>query len=212
LALEELIEPSKPSLPPECRGLHYLLSTPFRYGAVYPGGSRFRRAGMTEGMFYGSENVSTAVAEMAFHRLLFFADSPNVRWPDNPAEYTAFCVRYAAKKALDLGRGRFDRKRKRWMHPTDYGHCQKIADMARAAKIEVIRYRSVRDPEKGMNLALLTCRAFATRTPMSQQSWHIRMSEAGVQAICESPDAGITFGREAFAADPRIASLRWIRQ
>src|SRR5262245_11246750 len=53
--LEELIEATKPPLPPECRGLHYLLSTPFRYGSVYPAGSRFRRAGLTEGVFYASE-------------------------------------------------------------------------------------------------------------------------------------------------------------
>ena len=72
--LEELIETTKPPLPPECRGLHYLLSTPFRYGSVYPTGSRFRRAGLTEGVFYASETPQTAVAEMAFYRLLFFAE------------------------------------------------------------------------------------------------------------------------------------------
>src|SRR5215469_7653183 len=71
--LEELIEATKPPLPPECRDLHYLLSTPFRYGSVYPTGSRFRRAGMSEGVFYASEKPQTAVAEMTFHRLLFFA-------------------------------------------------------------------------------------------------------------------------------------------
>ena len=42
--LESLIEETKPALPPECRHLHYLLATPFRYGS-YPRGSRFRRAG-----------------------------------------------------------------------------------------------------------------------------------------------------------------------
>ena len=42
--LEDLIQASKPSVPPECQHLHYLLSTPFRYGAAYPIGSRFRRA------------------------------------------------------------------------------------------------------------------------------------------------------------------------
>jgi hypothetical protein len=54
LLLEDLIESSKLPVPPECRGLHYLLSTPFHYGAVYPTGSRFRRAGMTAGVFYAS--------------------------------------------------------------------------------------------------------------------------------------------------------------
>src|SRR3954453_15365533 len=75
-ALETLLEQSKPPVPPECRHLHYLLATPFRYGAPYPSGSRFRRAGLTKGVFYASRTSSTAIAEMTFHRLLFFADSP----------------------------------------------------------------------------------------------------------------------------------------
>src|SRR5215468_9555443 len=62
--LEQLVESTKPSLPPECAGLHYLLSTPFRYGAVYPSGSRFRRAGLTEGVFYAAEEPRIAVAEI----------------------------------------------------------------------------------------------------------------------------------------------------
>ena len=42
--LESILDASKPPVPPECERLHYLLSTPFRYGAPYPSGSRFRRA------------------------------------------------------------------------------------------------------------------------------------------------------------------------
>src|SRR5437762_10637003 len=89
-ALESLVDASKPPVPPDCRRLHYLLSTPFRYGAPYPAGSRFRRAGLTPGVFYASQTAPTAVAEMAFHRLLFFADSPHTPWPVNATEYTAF--------------------------------------------------------------------------------------------------------------------------
>jgi hypothetical protein len=209
--LEELIEGSKPPVPPDCRHLHYLLSTPFRYGAVYPAGSRFRRAGMSEGVFYASETPQTALAEMAFYRLLFFTESPGTPWPSNPAEYTAFSAQYATKKAIDLTRGKYDADRALWMHPTDYGPCQAFADAARAAKIEVIRYASVRDPALGNNLALLTCRAFAKPGPIDQQTWHIRLSEAGAQAICEAPKSGVTFDRKSFAADPRIAKLRWAR-
>lgn len=209
--LEDLIEESKPPLPPECRDLHYLLSTPFRYGAVYPTGSRFRRAGMTEGVFYAAEAPQTAVAEMAFCRLLFFAESPDTPWPANPAEYTAFSAEYATKKAIDLTKGKYSADRARWMHVTDYSYCQAFADVARAAKIEIIRYASVRDPDHGINLAILTCRAFAKPQPIEQQTWRIRLSDAGAQAICEAPKSGITFDRKAFAADPRIAKLRWVR-
>jgi hypothetical protein len=208
--LEDLIEATKPPVPPECRDLHYLLSTPFRYGAVYATGSRFRRAGLTEGVFYASEKPETAVAEMAFHRLLFFAESPNTPWPTNPAVYTAFSTEYATTKAIDLTRGKYRAVIALWMHPSDYTHCQAFAETARAAKVEVIRYASVRDM-RGMNLALLTCRVFTKPNPLDQQTWHIRLSETGAQAICEAPKLGITFDRKSFSADPRIARLRWFR-
>src|SRR4029078_3110593 len=88
--LESLIEAAKPKIPEECLHLHYLLFTPFRYGAPYPKGSRFRRAGLTLGVFYGSEAPRTAVVEVAFHRLLFFAESPTIPWPTAVAQFTAF--------------------------------------------------------------------------------------------------------------------------
>jgi hypothetical protein len=62
-----------------------------------------------------------------------------------------------------------------------------------------------------MNVALLTCRAFANSKPIDQQTWHIRLSDAGARAICEAPKSGITFDRSAFAGDFRIAKLRWAR-
>jgi hypothetical protein len=207
--LEALIEGTKPPVPPECRHQHYLLATPFRYGTVYPTGSRFRRAGITEGVFYAAETPETAITEMTFHRLLFFAESPATPWPTNPAEYTAFAAAYRTKKAIDLTRGRFKAHGTAWSHPTDYSQCQALAEAARIAAIEVIRYRSVRDPKKGMNLALLTCRAFAK--PVSFQTWRIRLSATGAQAVREVPKSGIAFERDAFAADPRIAALQWDR-
>src|SRR5262249_9650428 len=53
--LEEQIQATKPPLPAGAERLHYLLATPFRYGAPYPVGSRFRRAGFTDGVFYAAE-------------------------------------------------------------------------------------------------------------------------------------------------------------
>src|ERR1035437_2149242 len=60
--LEDLIEATKPPLPPECRDLHYLLSTPFRYGAVYPIGSRFRRGCCSLGVYMGLEITAWTIA------------------------------------------------------------------------------------------------------------------------------------------------------
>jgi hypothetical protein len=209
--LENLLESSKPPVPPECLDLHYLLSTPFRYGSVYPVGSRFRRAGMTEGVFYASEVPQTATAEMAFYRLLFFSESPDTPWPANPAEYTAFATEFSTRKSINFMHPNYDSVRARVMHLTDYSHSQAFCEAARAANIEIIRYASVRDPSRGMNVALLTCRAFTKKQPIDKQTWHIHVSPAGAQAICEAPRLGITFDRAAFAADPRIAELRWMR-
>jgi hypothetical protein len=202
--VEGLIETSKPPVPHECRHLDYLLSTPFRYGALYRKGSRFRRAGMTKGVFYASEKPETAIAETAFWRLLFYVESPATPRPINPSEYTAFSAEYASVKSIDLTKGQYAAYKAGWTHVTDYRACQALADVARAAEIEIIPYASVRDPQHGVNLALLTCRAFAKPKPIDRQTWHIRLSETGVQAICEAPKNGLSFDRNAFAADPRI--------
>lgn len=203
--LEDLLEESKPTLPPECAGLDYLLATPFRYGAVYPHGSRFRRAGRTPGVFYAAEAVTTALAEMAFYRLLFYAESPSTPFPANAADFTAFSAAVATQAAIDLTLPPLESDRERWSDPTDYAACQALADAARPAGIEAIRYASVRDPLGGANVALLSARVFSGQRPLERQTWRIRLSAHGVQAICEFPSARIGFSRSEFAGDPRLA-------
>lgn len=209
--LEDLIEETKPKVPAECEHLHYLLKTPFRYSAIYPHGSRFRRAGLTLGVFYASEKVETALAEMAFYRLLFFAESPGTPWPLDAAEYTAFVAPIRTGRAIDLTASPLDTDREAWTHLTDYEACQALAERAREGGIELIRYESVRDPAHGANLAVLTCACFAKPAPIERQTWRMRLSRAGVQAICEHPVSRISFGRDAFGADPRVAGFDWER-
>ena len=211
LLLEELLEESKPLVPPECRQLHYLLATPFRYGAPYPRGSRFRRAGLTPGVFYASQTAATAVAEMVFHRLLFFAESPKTPWPANAGEQTAFAVAFRTRTAIDLTRPPFDRDAARWSHPIDYTACQDLCDVARDAGVQVLRYRAVRDPDDGINIALLTCAAFRSREPLERQTWRLHLGPAGAWAICDAPVQRLAFDRGAFAADKRMAALQWER-
>lgn len=209
--LEDLIEKTKPPVPPECRHLDYLFATPFRYGAIYPHGSRFRRAGRTLGVYYAAEEPRTAVAEMAFYRLLFFAESPGTPWPSDAGEYTAFAAAVATQRCIDLTTPPFAADRARWAHLTDYRETQDLAAAARATSVEIIRYESVRDPHAGANVALLTCLAFAEARPIERQTWRIRLSASGIQAICEFPEMRIGFDRNAFAADPRIAEFNWDR-
>jgi hypothetical protein len=202
--LEQLIEKTKPPVPPEAQGLHYLLYTPFRYGP-YPHGSRFRRAGLSDGVFYAAQVVDTAIAETVFHRLLFFAESPGLPFPKNPAEFTAFMVRLAAARAVDLARPPFDAKARVWMHVQNYGPCQDFADHAREAGVDTIVYASVRDPEHRPAYAVLTPRVFAAAKPAKYQSWHIRIGAEGGFATCEAPKRGLSFPRDVFRADPRLS-------
>jgi hypothetical protein len=204
--LESLIEEVKPLVPPECRGLHYLMYTPFRY-APYPHGSRFRRARQREGAFYASERVETAIAETAFYRLLFHFEAPAARLPARPTEHTAFRAAAATERLIDLTAPLLDRDAAIWRHPVDYPPCQDLADAARAARMEAIRYASVRDPEQQANVALLSPKAFAGSAPEVTETWRIFPRPNAVQAWREFPDAlRLEFARAAFANDPRIAA------
>jgi hypothetical protein len=209
--LEEILNRSKPSIPEECTDFHYLIYTPFRY-APYPVGSRFRRAGQREGAFYGSEEIRTAVAEMAFYRLLFFIESPDSVFPSAPVEHTVFCVGCASERLIDLTLPPLERDADLWTHPTDYGPCQSLADSARAADVEMIRYMSIRDPARKANCAILSSRAFSDRRPKTEQTWHIFPGLHSVRAWSENPKLSFEFGREGFAHDPRISAIPARRQ
>jgi hypothetical protein len=207
--LEALVHASKPAVPTECQGLDYLLSTPFRY-APYPSGSRFRRAGQTSGVFYAAEESRTAAAETAFHRLLFFAESPATPWPVNPLEFTGFSVEVRSARSLDLTMAPLNADAAVWRHPVEYGPCPDLADAARKAGAEILRYASARAPD-GVCVAALTCAAFAEPSPHDRETWRIGVGLFGAFAIREFPPAQIDFGRGAFTSDPRIADMRWIR-
>jgi hypothetical protein len=202
--LEEALETTKPPVPPECRGLDYLLATPFRYGR-YPGDSRFRRAGYSPGVFYASEAMETAVAETAFYRLLFFTESPQTPWPRNALEFTAFQVKFSSNAAIDLTAEPFVKDEAHWTHLTDYTACLALCDTARAAEISVIRYRSVRDPKGGANLAILSAHVFASPRPARFATWRMVFSDYGVSALCDMPELRLSFPKALFAGDPRVA-------
>lgn len=205
--LEEILDESKPVMPAECQGLDYLLATPFRYGAAYPHGSRFRRAGRTLGVFYAAEAIETAIAELAFYRVLFFAESPDTELPEGAADYTAFSVALDADRMVDLTEPPLSDDEALWSDRVDYTACQGLADVARSADVVVLRYRSVRDPGRGANLAVLGCSAFARPAPLTRQTWKIRIGPGRVQALCDFPTASLEFSIADFAADPRLAGL-----
>lgn len=189
--LEELVEEVKPVMPQPARGLHFLLSTPFRYG--YAKESRFRRADERPGIFYAAEHVATAVAETAYWRLLFFSRSPGFVPPTTMVEHSAFSVPVAVARSLDLTEGRFVENADKWTNPRDYSDCQMFAAAARTIGGQAIRYASVRDPEHRANLALLDPAVFAALAPKIEQTWHFRY------------EAGQLTAFQAFPSDERYA-------
>jgi len=197
--LEDLIEEAKPPIPASCRGLHYLLATPFRY-APYPHASRFRRVDSYPGVYYAAESSMTAIAEIAFYRMLFFLEAAGVKPPPRPVEHRAFSVRCASDKAIDttLMPSAGD-----WTNPTEYADCHVLADECRTARVELIRYQSVRDRD-GRCVAILDPVAFADTVPRGLETWKIFVREDRVQVWCEFPPHRREFTKADFAGDPRI--------
>ena len=165
--LERLIDDVKPPVPPAARRLHYLLFTPFRYPPP-PGGSRFR-APDDPGVFYGADAVRTACAELGYWRWRHLADSPALDAMPQKAQ-TVFKVKVAAA-GIDLRDRPFARDAAAWTDPVRYAACQQLARTARAVDVGIIRYQSVRDPDRAGCGAVLAPAAFARPAPVEQQTW-----------------------------------------
>ena len=184
--------------------------TPFRFSAQKPNGSRFRRPNASDGVFYAAEHSGTAIAEMAFCRLLFFAESPQTPWPQNPGEYTAFAAEFGSKQGLDLTASPFAGHGLLY-HLVDHTFSQSLADRARKAKITVLKYTSVRDPDRKPNFAILSPKAFAKPGPVDRESWKLHLDSNGARAVCEAPRVSIAFDRDTFSRDPRMQNIVWNR-
>ena len=175
LALERILEASKPPLPPGAAKLHYLLATPFRYPS--PFGSRFR-APTEPGVWYGAEALRTACAELGYWRWRFLTDAAALETL-GPSPQTVFQAGIDTR-AVDLLRSPFRKDQADWGHRTDYSATQRFATVAREANAGAIRYASVRDPEHGGAVAVLRPEAFKPTRPTAQSIWLLTVKTARV--------------------------------
>ena len=180
--LEQLLEESKPPIPDGARHLHYLLATPFRYPPL-PRGSRFR-AEIDSGVFYGADAIRSTCAEVGYWMWRFLIDSPALDRLD-PAARTVFSVQIRTRSCINLLEPPFLAQRSAWTDPADYSRCQRFARIARESDIDAIRYESVRDPEHGPCIALLSPSAFAITDPLDQQGWQLIVTKRRVWWIRE---------------------------
>jgi hypothetical protein len=190
--LETVLEESKPPLPDAVARLPYLLATPFRYRPH--AGSRFRGA-LDAGVWYGAEQLRTALAEKSYWQLRFLLDSPGT--PDlKPVPHTAFRAAVRTARALDLTAAPLLRDRASWTARDSYAATQALAGAVRAAALALIRYESVRDPEGAACAAVLDPAVFGRAKPHSQETWFIAAGRAAVRcARDERGGASFQFSR-----------------
>ncbi|HEX5475872.1 MAG TPA: RES family NAD+ phosphorylase [Vicinamibacterales bacterium] len=175
--LEDLLESAKPPLS-EGGKLHYLLFTPFRYPPL-PHGSRFGSR-WEPGLWYGSEALPTAFAEVAYYRLLFL-DGTDADLGAVETDLSAFHVPVATARGIDLTVAPFDRWRPSLASKVSYAVTQPLGAAMREAGVEAFRYVSARDAAGRPNVALFTARGFAARRPRALQTWHSIATRASVE-------------------------------
>lgn len=213
--LEDILEETKPPIPPEAKHLDFLRMTPFRYRAAKGAtsndrGSRFRASGASYGVFYGAFDPETAAYETAFYSALFFSESPNMVLPKNALSYTAFQSKISTRQVLDLtSHPELSKFASSWEAPDDYRDCQRLALEARDKGVEALVFKSVRDPNGRKNIAILTPEVFAASQPIQQQTWTILCNEHGLQIACDMPKKrlSVTFQDLEDMGDKRFTGI-----
>jgi hypothetical protein len=179
--LEALLDEAKPPPPDveEGPGLHFLLYTPFRYPPLRHG-SRFGRR-FERGLWYGSVRIDTALAETAYYLFLFVEGTTADLLPLD-LRRLAFPARIATSRGVDLTRNRFLEYADQLTHKSSYSATQELGTAMRDVGVEAILYTSARDPRQGLNLALFSPRAFASRDVPAdqQQTWAVTVASEGV--------------------------------
>ncbi len=166
--LEALLENSKPLV---ANNKHYLIFTPFRYPPLAYG-SRFGNT-FEPSLWYGSINLHTALAEVAYYCLKFFDDT------DANLEYieismTAFKAYIQTENGIDLTELPFQTYQDKISNKTSYDYNQKLGKEMREATIEAFIFTSVRDTTFGKNVAAFTPEVFKMKEKQyitNMQNW-----------------------------------------
>lgn len=139
--LEQMLEGSKPPLPANADGLHYLLAAPFRY--VPQTGSRFRGVN-SPGLWYGADDRYCACAEIAYWRQRFLLDSVGLMRQSLSTEHSMYQAAVHGQ-AIDLTSAPWIQAQVHWQHPSNYIETQKLGQLVRnSGGVAWIRYGSVR--------------------------------------------------------------------
>ena len=197
--LERLLEDVKPPRPPGTDHLDYLLATPWRYPPLRHG-SRFG-ARTEPSLFYGSLAETTSLAETAYYRLRFREDAA-----DPPAsiasEHTLFEAAYRTERGVRLQSPAFAPYRAALVDRRDYGATQALGAALRDASVEAFEFISARDPEGGINVALVSPAALVSHRHERPRDWACRTTADAVTfRRAGRPSTLIEYRREDFLVD-----------
>ncbi len=200
--LEHLIDGSKPAYHVDVEGLHYLLSTPFRYPPLKFGsrfGSRFEPS-----LFYGARAITTVLTESAYYRFVFWegmvAPPPSGGYQ---TQHTLFGAVFETVHGIRLHRPPFDDYQAALAHKNDYSATQPLGQTLREIGVLAIEYRSARDPLQGINVALYAPAVFTSPRPTLQEGYVCETTPSTV-AFVSSEKKMYSFDRNSFMVDGAI--------
>jgi len=198
-ALEQLLDDTKPRYRPGTTGLHYLLSTPFRYPPLRHG-SRFGRRHESS-IFYGSLSRDTARAEAAYYRLLFWHGQTVPPAAPYTTQHTVFEADYATEHGLQLQRPACAEHRSALTDPADYRATQALGVAMREAGIAAFEAPSARCPRGGDNVGLFEPAALACTRPTASEGCLCRTGGDQVVFISRAVARTLSFQLQQFALD-----------
>jgi hypothetical protein len=194
--LEEMLETTKPRLRLDTEDLHYLLATPFRYPPLKHG-SRFGKRSEAS-LFYGALTTETVLAETAYYRFLFWSGMVTPPAGKLVTQHTLFGAEYHTEKGLRLQGLPYSAQQDVLTSPSDYGATQALGTAMRAAGVEAFEFDSARDPDAGINVALLTPAALSGKAPVFQEAWLCELTGELVRFRAAHSHALHTFAIEIF--------------
>jgi hypothetical protein len=118
--------------------------------------------------------------------------------------HTLFRADVSTAQGVQLQCAPFDAFEDRLRHPADYTATQALGTALRDAGIEAFEYRSARDPDAGINLALFTPRAFATNTAVVLDDWLCTTGADRVSYYSRHGGGIREFARGTFTVNDRL--------
>jgi hypothetical protein len=177
--LEGLLRHSDRLRAPPAMRLDPLLALPWQR-RPHPGGSRFAHR-CAAPILYGSLSPETALAEAAHRRTQFWrgmaTPPPSARLL---AEQQLFCFAYHCVAGVRLQSRAFQPQRQLLLADRDYGATQQLGQLLRAEGIAGFEDPSVRCPDYGLNLALLSPEQLSAGRPGEVQHWLVETDAGGV--------------------------------